>query len=90
MREIRPSGSEGGARSIPCPYPYRGLPPPSARGRPDFDRWNLMFPPARRHPAQNAQLMPNMKYNCPPRSTVPERPPPLMVASVIGMYWAPR
>ncbi len=23
MREIRPSGSEGGARSIPCPYPYR-------------------------------------------------------------------
>ena len=21
MREIRPSGSEGGARSIPCPYP---------------------------------------------------------------------
>jgi len=22
MREIRPSGSEGGARSIPCPYPY--------------------------------------------------------------------
>ena len=25
MREIRPSGSEGGARSIPCPYPYRRL-----------------------------------------------------------------
>ena len=25
MREIRPSGSEGGARSIPCPYPYRGF-----------------------------------------------------------------
>jgi hypothetical protein len=24
MREIRTSGSEGGARSIPCPYPYRG------------------------------------------------------------------
>jgi len=24
MREIRPSGSEGGARSIPCPYPYPG------------------------------------------------------------------
>jgi hypothetical protein len=23
MREIRTSGSEGGARSIPCPYPYR-------------------------------------------------------------------
>jgi len=23
MREIRPSGSEGGARSVPCPYPYR-------------------------------------------------------------------
>ena len=23
MRETRPSGSEGGARSIPCPYPYR-------------------------------------------------------------------
>lgn len=22
MREIRLSGSEGGARSIPCPYPY--------------------------------------------------------------------
>ena len=22
MREIRPSGSEGGARSIPCSYPY--------------------------------------------------------------------
>ncbi len=22
MRETRPSGSEGGARSIPCPYPY--------------------------------------------------------------------
>ena len=22
MRENRPSGSEGGARSIPCPYPY--------------------------------------------------------------------
>jgi hypothetical protein len=21
MRETRPSGSEGGARSIPCPYP---------------------------------------------------------------------
>jgi len=31
MREIRPSGSEGGARSIPCPYPYRGLPLSSAR-----------------------------------------------------------
>jgi len=28
MREIRPSGSEGGARSIPCPYPYR---PPRTR-----------------------------------------------------------
>ena len=27
MRENRPSGSEGGARSIPCPYPYRGLRP---------------------------------------------------------------
>ena len=26
MREIRPSGSEGGARSIPCPYPYRSRP----------------------------------------------------------------
>jgi len=25
MREIRPSGSEGGARSIPCPYPYQTL-----------------------------------------------------------------
>jgi len=24
MREIRPSGSEGGVRSIPHPYPYRG------------------------------------------------------------------
>jgi hypothetical protein len=23
MREIRPSGSEGGAGSIPCPYPYQ-------------------------------------------------------------------
>ena len=23
MREIRPSGSEGGVRSIPHPYPYR-------------------------------------------------------------------
>jgi hypothetical protein len=23
MRETRPSGSEGGARSIPRPYPYR-------------------------------------------------------------------
>ena len=23
MREIRPSGSEGGARSIPCPYPIK-------------------------------------------------------------------
>jgi hypothetical protein len=24
MREIRPSGSEGGAgQSMPCPYPYR-------------------------------------------------------------------
>ena len=23
MREIRQSGSEGGARSIPRPYPYR-------------------------------------------------------------------
>ena len=23
MREIRPSGSEGGARFKPCPYPYR-------------------------------------------------------------------
>ena len=23
MLEIRQSGSEGGARSIPCPYPYR-------------------------------------------------------------------
>jgi hypothetical protein len=22
MREIRQSGSEGGARFIPCPYPY--------------------------------------------------------------------
>jgi hypothetical protein len=22
MRETRQSGSEGGARSIPCPYPY--------------------------------------------------------------------
>ena len=28
MREIRPSGSEGGARSIPCPYPYRTAPEP--------------------------------------------------------------
>ena len=26
MREIRPSGSEGGARSIPCPYPYQFTP----------------------------------------------------------------
>jgi hypothetical protein len=25
MREIRPSGSEGGARSVPCPYPYRHI-----------------------------------------------------------------
>jgi hypothetical protein len=25
MREIRLSGSEGGARSIPCPYPYQKL-----------------------------------------------------------------
>jgi len=25
MREIRPSGSEGGVRSIPHPYPYRTL-----------------------------------------------------------------
>ena len=25
MREIRTSGSEGGARSIPCPYPYQAL-----------------------------------------------------------------
>jgi hypothetical protein len=24
MRETRLSGSEGGARLIPCPYPYRG------------------------------------------------------------------
>jgi len=24
MRETRPSGSEGGARFIPCPYPYHG------------------------------------------------------------------
>ena len=31
MREIRPSGSEGGARSIPCPYPYRGFGFPSHR-----------------------------------------------------------
>jgi hypothetical protein len=34
MREIRPSGSEGGARSIPCPYPYRkgwGRPRPQQR-----------------------------------------------------------
>jgi len=25
MREIRQSGSEGGARLIPCPYPYHSL-----------------------------------------------------------------
>jgi hypothetical protein len=33
MREIRQSGSEGGARSIPCPYPYQPFALPElARG----------------------------------------------------------
>jgi len=30
MREIRPSGSEGGVRSIPHPYPYRTADAPGA------------------------------------------------------------
>jgi hypothetical protein len=31
MRETRQSGSEGGARSIPCPYPYRPRHPTPSR-----------------------------------------------------------
>jgi len=41
MREIRPSGSEGGVRSIPHPYPYRG----SAVMRSDARRCPLLHLP---------------------------------------------
>jgi hypothetical protein len=37
MREIRPSGSEGGAGSIPCPYPYQQDWSPALRLRAQLD-----------------------------------------------------